>query len=44
MNSAYSVETHKLLAACVIALAPTIVLFLCAQKTFTEGITLTGVK
>ncbi len=44
MNSAYSVETHKLLAACVIALVPTIVLFLCAQKTFTEGITLTGVK
>lgn len=44
MNSAYSVETHKLLAACVIALIPTVVLFLCAQKTFTEGITLTGVK
>ena len=44
MNSAYSVETHKLLAACVIALVPTVVLFLCAQKTFTEGITLTGVK
>ena len=44
MNSAYSVETQKLLAACVIALAPTIILFLCAQKTFTEGITLTGIK
>jgi multiple sugar transport system permease protein len=44
MNSSYSVETHKLLAACVIALVPTVVLFLCAQKTFTEGITLTGVK
>ena len=44
MNSAYSVETHKLLAACVVALVPTVVLFLCAQKTFTEGITLTGVK
>ena len=44
MNSAYSVETHKLLASCVIALVPTVVLFLCAQKTFTEGITLTGVK
>ncbi|MBO4540583.1 MAG: carbohydrate ABC transporter permease [Bacilli bacterium] len=44
MNSAYSVETQKLLAACVIALAPTIVLFLCAQKTFTDGITLTGIK
>lgn len=44
MNSAYNVETQKLLAACVIALIPTIVLFLCAQKTFTEGITLTGLK
>ena len=44
MNSAYSVETHKLLASCVIALVPTVILFLCAQKTFTEGITLTGVK
>lgn len=44
LNSAYSVETQKLLAACVIALVPTIVLFLCAQKTFTEGITLTGLK
>ena len=39
-----STETHKLLAACVIALVPTVILFLCAQKTFTEGITLTGVK
>lgn len=44
MNSAYSVETQKLLAACVIALLPTIILFLCAQKTFTEGISLSGLK
>lgn len=44
MNSAYSVETEKLLAACVVALIPTIVLFLCAQKTFTSGVTLTGLK
>jgi multiple sugar transport system permease protein len=44
MNSSYSVETHKLLAACVIALVPTVILFLCAPKSFTEGITLTGVK
>ena len=44
MNSAYSVETEKLLAACVVALVPTIILFLCAQKTFTEGVTLTGLK
>ena len=44
MNSAYSVETEKLLAACVVALIPTIVLFLCAQKTCTTGVTLTGLK
>lgn len=44
MNSAYSIETEKLLAACVVALIPTFVLFICAQKTFTEGITLTGLK
>jgi multiple sugar transport system permease protein len=44
MNSAYNVETEKLLAACVLALIPTLVLFLCAQKTFREGITLTGLK
>lgn len=44
MNSAYNIETQKLLAACVIALVPTIILFLCAQKSFTEGITLTGLK
>lgn len=44
MNSAYSVETQKLLAACVIALLPTFILFLSAQKAFTEGITLTGLK
>ena len=44
MNSGYYVETHKLLADCVVALIPTLVLFLSAQKTFTEGITLTGLK
>lgn len=44
MNSAYNVELEKLLAACVVALVPTLVLFVCAQKTFIEGITLTGLK
>ncbi|MDD4076926.1 MAG: carbohydrate ABC transporter permease [Bacilli bacterium] len=44
MNSAYAVELEKLLAASVIALVPTIVLFLFAQKFFTEGITLSGLK
>lgn len=44
MNSGYSIETEKLLAASVIALLPTTVLFTFAQKSFTEGITLTGIK
>lgn len=44
MNSGYSIETEKLLAASVIALLPTIILFIFAQKSFTEGITLTGIK
>lgn len=44
MNSGYSIETEKLLAASVIALLPTIILFSAAQKYFTEGITLTGIK
>lgn len=44
MNSAYSVETEKLLASCVIALLPTLVLFAFTQRFFTEGITLTGLK
>jgi multiple sugar transport system permease protein len=44
MNSAYAVELEKLLAACVVALIPTFVLFILAQKFFSEGITLTGLK
>ena len=44
MNSGHNIMYEKLLAACTIALIPTIILFLSAQKTFTEGITLTGVK
>lgn len=40
----YGAAEQYTLAACTIALIPTIVLFLSAQKTFTEGITLTGVK
>jgi multiple sugar transport system permease protein len=44
MNSAYAVELEKLLAASVIALIPTFILFIFAQKFFTEGITLSGLK
>jgi multiple sugar transport system permease protein len=44
IGSGYDSLISELLAACTVALIPTIVLFLSAQKTFTEGITLTGVK
>lgn len=44
MNSAYAVETEKLLTACVIAMVPTSILFLACQKYLVEGISLTGLK
>ncbi len=44
MNSAYSVETEKLLTACVVAMIPTSVLFLLCQKYLVDGISLSGLK
>ncbi len=44
MNSAYAVETEKLLTACVIAMVPTSVLFLACQKYLVEGISMSGLK
>ncbi|MBQ2712293.1 MAG: carbohydrate ABC transporter permease [Clostridia bacterium] len=44
MNSAYAVETQKLLAACVVAMIPTCVLFLLCQKYLLEGISMSGLK
>ncbi len=44
MNSAYAVETEKLLTACVVAMVPTCVLFLLCQKYLTDGISVTGLK
>lgn len=42
--SAYSDQTHLLLAAAVMFTLPIVVLFLLTQKTFVEGITTTGLK
>jgi multiple sugar transport system permease protein len=44
LNRPWVRETEKLLAACVIALAPTVVIFIAAQKYFVEGIAITGMK
>lgn len=42
--SAYSDQTHLLLAAAVLFTLPILVLFLLAQRSFVEGLTMTGVK
>ena len=42
--SAYSDQTHYLLAASVLFTLPIVVLFLFAQRRFLQGITLTGLK
>ncbi len=42
--SAYSDQTHLLLAASVLFTLPIVLLFLLAQKTFLRGITTTGLK
>lgn len=44
MNSAYAVETEKLLTACVVAMLPTCVLFLLCQKYLADGISISGLK
>lgn len=44
MNSAYAVETEKLLTACVVAMIPTSLLFLLCQKYLVEGISISGLK
>jgi len=42
--SAYSSETHLLMAAAVVFTLPILVLFFILQKTFTEGIATSGLK
>lgn len=44
LNSAYGSQLERLLAACILALIPTLVIFAAAQKYFIEGIAVTGIK
>ena len=43
-NALYSVNTHLIMAASVVMILPPIILFFFAQKIFTQGIVMTGVK
>jgi len=43
-QSAYDTQWQNLMAATTISIIPIIVIFFLAQKTFVEGITLTGIK
>ena len=44
LNNAYASQTELLLAACMLALIPTFILFTVAQKYFIEGITMSAIK
>ena len=44
LNTAYGSQLERLLAACILALIPTLVIFAAAQKYFIEGIAVTGIK
>jgi multiple sugar transport system permease protein len=43
-NALYSVNTHLIMAASVVMVIPPIMLFFFAQKIFTQGIVISGVK
>jgi multiple sugar transport system permease protein len=43
-NALYSVNTHLIMAASVVMVIPPILLFFFAQKIFTQGIVISGVK
>jgi len=43
-NALYSVNTHLIMAASVVMVLPPILLFFFAQKIFTQGIVISGVK
>jgi multiple sugar transport system permease protein len=43
-NAIYSVNTHLIMAASVVMVLPPIILFFFAQKIFTQGVVITGVK
>ena len=44
LNTSYAKQEEQVLAACFLALLPTFVLFVAAQKYFIEGIAVTGIK
>jgi multiple sugar transport system permease protein len=43
-NALYSVNTHLIMAASVVMILPPIVLFFAAQRIFTQGIVISGIK
>ena len=43
-NALYSVNTHLIMAASVVMVLPPIILFFLAQKIFTQGVVITGIK
>jgi ABC-type glycerol-3-phosphate transport system permease component len=43
-DAAGQITFHLLMAACTMAIAPTIVLFLSAQRYFVRGIVMSGIK
>jgi len=43
-NAIYSVNTHLIMAASVVMVLPPIILFFLAQKIFTQGVVISGVK
>jgi multiple sugar transport system permease protein len=43
-NALYSVNTHLIMAASVVMVIPPIILFFLAQKIFTQGVVITGIK
>jgi multiple sugar transport system permease protein len=44
MQGQYSVQYNTMMAASCMAIAPLVVLFLCAQKYFIRGLAVTGMK
>ncbi|QEN08043.1 carbohydrate ABC transporter permease [Oceanispirochaeta crateris] len=43
-NAMYSVNTHLIMAASLMMVLPTLILFFLSQKVFTQGIVMSGVK
>jgi multiple sugar transport system permease protein len=43
-DALYSVNTHLIMAASVVMVLPPIVLFFFAQRVFTQGVVISGIK